>query len=96
MAVAAARAAGSTLHATSVAAAQLQDLTTDHLAGADLTRREREVLTLLTQRFTNAEIAERLFIAHSTVATHVANLLGKLGAANRREAAAIAVRRALI
>jgi DNA-binding CsgD family transcriptional regulator len=51
-----------------------------------------EVLTLLGQRLTNAEIADRLFIGHGTVATHVANLLAKLGAANGHEAAAIAVR----
>lgn len=62
----------------------------------DLTRREREILDLLCQRLTNSEIAERLFISRSTVATHVINLLAKLGAGNRREAAAIAARQGLV
>jgi non-specific serine/threonine protein kinase len=62
----------------------------------DLTRREREVLALLTQRLTNPEIAARLFISPRTVATHVENLLAKLGAADRREAAAIAVQHGLV
>lgn len=62
----------------------------------DLTRREYEVLTLLCQRLTDAEIAERLFIGTRTVNHHVANLLGKLGARNRRDAAAIAMRLGLL
>ena len=61
-----------------------------------LTRREREILALLCQRLTNPEIAERLFISPKTARNHVANLLSKLGAANRREAAAIAVRQHLV
>jgi non-specific serine/threonine protein kinase len=62
----------------------------------DLTRREREVLSLLCQRLTDLEIAERLFISPYTASKHVSNVLGKLGVANRREAAAFAARHALV
>jgi DNA-binding CsgD family transcriptional regulator len=62
----------------------------------DLTRREREILALLCQRLTNSEIAEALFVSPRTVGTHVANLLAKLGAANRREAAVVAVQHGLV
>jgi predicted ATPase/DNA-binding CsgD family transcriptional regulator len=61
-----------------------------------LTFREQEVLGLLCQRLTDAEIAERLFVSPRTVNHHVANVLGKLGAANRRDAAALAAGRGLI
>jgi predicted ATPase/DNA-binding CsgD family transcriptional regulator len=59
---------------------------------SDLTRRERDVLALLCQRLTDAEIAERLFISPRTVEHHVSSILAKLGATNRRDAAAIAAR----
>jgi predicted ATPase/DNA-binding CsgD family transcriptional regulator len=62
----------------------------------DLTRREREILALLAQRLTDPEIAERLFITTKTASNHVSNILTKLGARNRREAAAIAVRDAIV
>ena len=58
-----------------------------------LTFREQDVLELLCQRLTDAEIAERLFLSRRTASHHVASIIGKLGAANRREAAAIAARR---
>ncbi len=64
--------------------------------GSDLTWREREVLAFLCQRLTDPEIAARLFISPRTASSHVANVLGKLGGTNRREAAGIAVRNRLV
>ena len=61
-----------------------------------LSRREREVLRLVCQRLTDPEIADALFLSSRTVETHVSHLLNKLGAGNRREAAAIATQRGLI
>lgn len=52
-----------------------------------LTDREEEVLRTLARGFTNEEIAEQLHVSLSTVKTHVANLMGKLGARNRVEVA---------
>lgn len=61
-----------------------------------LTRREREILALLCQRLTDLEIAAALYISPHTASNHVSNVLGKLGVANRREAAAVAARHALV
>jgi DNA-binding CsgD family transcriptional regulator len=55
-----------------------------------LTPREREVLDLLATGATNKTIATRLFVTEKTASVHVSNLLGKLGVANRGEAAALA------
>ena len=60
--------------------------------GYDLTKRERQVLPLLVEGLNNNEIAERLTISRSTVRFHVSNILSKLDAANRAEAAALAVK----
>jgi DNA-binding CsgD family transcriptional regulator/tetratricopeptide (TPR) repeat protein len=70
--------------------AQPQDAPPDGLA--TLTEREREVLGLLAEGRSNREIAATLFIAPKTASVHVSNILGKLGAASRNEAAAIARR----
>jgi DNA-binding NarL/FixJ family response regulator/tetratricopeptide (TPR) repeat protein len=57
-----------------------------------LTRRERDVLPLLVKGRTNRQIAEELFISENTAGVHVSNILGKLGAATRTEAAGIAAK----
>jgi len=62
---------------------------------ASLTSREREVLRLLAAGRSNREIAAVLFIAPKTASVHVSNILGKLGASSRTEAAAIAHREGL-
>ena len=64
--------------------------------GFTLTRREREILTLLCQHLTDPEIAERLFISPRTASKHVGNVLGKLGVSSRRDAAALAARHDLL
>jgi DNA-binding NarL/FixJ family response regulator len=53
---------------------------------AGLTGRQVEVLKLLVEGLTNAEIAERLVVSPRTVEHHVAAVLTKLGATTRREA----------
>jgi ATP/maltotriose-dependent transcriptional regulator MalT len=61
-----------------------------------LSRREREVLGLLVQRWTNPEIAERLFLSPRTVQAHVQGVFNKLGVNSRRDAAALAARLDLV
>jgi non-specific serine/threonine protein kinase len=85
-----------------VAHALAVDLTTPAVtrsgppAPLGLTPRQREILTLLCERLSDPEIAARLFISPRTVEWHVAQILGKLGVDNRREAAAAAARFALV
>jgi ATP/maltotriose-dependent transcriptional regulator MalT len=53
---------------------------------ADLTEREWEILRLIGQRFTNDQIAERLFVSVATVKTHINHVYAKLGITSRSEA----------
>jgi DNA-binding NarL/FixJ family response regulator len=61
----------------------------------ELTPREREVVALLADGLTNAEVAERLYISPRTAGVHVSNILAKLGMSSRTEVAAWAVRAGL-
>jgi NarL family two-component system response regulator LiaR len=64
--------------------------------GDDLSEREREVLALLVQGLSNAEIAEQLMVSTGAAKFHVSSILSKLGAANRTEAAALALQHDLV
>ena len=56
-----------------------------------LTPRELEILQLVARGHTNRQIAERLIVAVGTIKVHVEHILGKLGAADRTQAAVRAV-----
>ena len=68
----------------------------EHVADEALTEREREVLRLVADGNRNRDIAERLFISEETVKAHVKHIMEKLGANDRTQAVAIAVRRGII
>jgi DNA-binding NarL/FixJ family response regulator len=68
----------------------------EHMSDEDLTEREVEVLRHVAEGNRNRDIAEKLFISEETVKVHVKHIMDKLGASDRTQAVAIAVRRGII
>jgi len=60
--------------------------------GADLTKREREILGFIVDGLHNQEIAQRLFISASTVKNHMGNIYSKLATSSRTKVTALAIR----
>lgn len=74
---------------------QTKPTTESGSVSTELSKRELEVLRLIAEGITNAEIAERLFISEKTVKSHVSNILSKLHLADRTQAAVYAWRNGL-
>src|SRR5215475_1713721 len=68
----------------------------EHLGEEDLTPREMEVLRYAADGRRNRDIGEKLFISEETVKVHIKHIMEKLGASDRTQAVAIAVRRGII
>ena len=78
------------------AAQALIESTRPSRLGYDLTDREREVLAVMIEGMSNAEIAESLTISRSTAKFHVSSILSKLGVSSRAEAVSLALQRHLV
>lgn len=75
---------------------EVQKLLKDDPPLPELTPRQEEILALVTRGLTNADIARQFDIRESSVKEHVNQICAKLGAANRAEAVAIALRKHLL
>jgi len=73
-----------------------QALPGDTTLGQDLTRREKEILKLISHGMANAEIATRLFLSEGTVRNYVSGILDKLDVEDRTQAAVLALRFGLV
>ena len=88
--------AGQSTLAPEATQALIQAQTSPPKLGHDLSPREREVLALVVEGLSNDEIADRLVISPNTVRKHVSACMSKMGAANRAQLAAEAVRHQLV
>lgn len=77
-------------------AARPEQNTPTPAAMAQLTRREREVLTLLARGLSNADVAAQLFISEATVKTHLARVMAKLNVREKSQAVAAAYQTGLV
>ena len=83
-------------HGRSKIPAAVAERLAERLSGNALTERETEVLKNIVGGKSNKEIAAALFISEATVKTHINNLLSKLGATDRTQAARIALQRGIV
>jgi two-component system, NarL family, response regulator LiaR len=91
-----AAAAGRSTLAPEAADVLVRSVSTPRPQADALTAREQEVLKLMADGLTNADIADRLVIGVATVKTHVSSIIAKLGVSSRTEATALAIRRGLV
>jgi DNA-binding CsgD family transcriptional regulator len=77
-------------------AAEVQRRAADDVAAFGLSNRELDVLRLVAQGLTDAEVADQLFISYRTVTTHLTSIFNKLGVNSRVSATRIAVERGLV
>jgi len=75
---------------------QTRDLLAERIPAVELTSRELEVLTCITQGQNNRDIATSLNIAEKTVRIHVSSVLAKMGARDRTQATIFALKRGLV
>jgi two-component system, NarL family, response regulator LiaR len=80
-------------YATKILLTELREKTDEKIK---LTKREKEILTLIVEGLSNKEIAKRLFLSNSTIQFHVSNILSKLGVSKRTEAAYLALKQKLV
>ncbi|HEY2457036.1 MAG TPA: response regulator transcription factor [Candidatus Acidoferrum sp.] len=75
---------------------QLAAQLAEHMSDEALTAREVEVLRQIAEGNRNRDIGEKLFITEETVKVHIKHIMEKLGASDRTQAVAIAIRRGII
>jgi DNA-binding NarL/FixJ family response regulator len=75
---------------------QLATQLVEHMSDESLTTREIEVLRQIAEGNRNRDIGEKLFITEETVKVHIKHIMEKLGASDRTQAVAIAIRRGII